>query len=78
MGFKTISIENKEGAQGIQIPEEMRIDDDKVYLKQVGNSLYIIPYHQPWQNLIDSLGSFTDDFMDDREQAASQGRESID
>ena len=78
MGFKTISIENKEGSQGIQIPEEMRIDDDKVYLKQVGNSLYIIPYHQPWQNLIDSLASFTDDFMDDREQPPSQGRESFD
>lgn len=78
MGFKAISIQTKQGTQGIQIPEEMKIDDDKVYLKQVGNSLYIIPYHQPWQNLIDSLGSFTADFMDDREQPTSQERASFD
>jgi antitoxin VapB len=78
MGFKAISIQTKQGRQGIQIPEEMRIDDDKVYLKQLGNSLYIIPYHQPWQNLVDSLDSFTADFMNDWEQPTSQERASFD
>ena len=78
MGFKAISIQTKQGTQGIQIPEDMRIDDDKVYLKQVGNSLYIIPYHHPWQNLMDSLDAFTADFMSDREQPTSQERASFD
>jgi len=56
----------------------MRINDDKVYLKKVGNTLYLIPYHSPWQNLIDSTNSFTADFMDERDQPAQQQRESLD
>ncbi|MBS3776835.1 MAG: type II toxin-antitoxin system VapB family antitoxin [Bacteroidales bacterium] len=78
MGFKTIDIKNKKGFQAIKIPKQMKIDDDKVYLKKVGNTLYIIPYHKPWQNLFDSLDSFTSDFMDNREQPDNQQRESLD
>ena len=78
MGFRTIDLQSKEGEQDIRIPEEMRINDDKVYLKKVGNSLYIIPYHQPWQNLLDSLDSFTSDFMDDRQQPENQNRDFFD
>lgn len=78
MGFKTINIKNKKGFQAIRIPKQMKIDDDKVYLKKVGNALYIIPYHKPWQNLFDSLESFTSDFMDERKQPENQPRESFD
>ena len=78
MGLKTIDIKNKKGTQAIRIPKQMKIDDDKVYLKKVGNALYIIPYHKPWQNLYDSLDSFTSDFMDIREQPDNQQRESLD
>jgi antitoxin VapB len=66
MGIETIDIKNNRGEQDITIPKKMRIDDDKVYLRKVGNSLYIIPYHNPWQNLIDSTDLFTSDFMDER------------
>ena len=78
MGIETIGIKNTKGAQDIRIPNKMRIDDDKVYLKKVGNTLYVIPYHSPWQNLIDSTDSFTSDFMDEREQPEQQQRESLD
>jgi antitoxin VapB len=78
MGFETIDIKNKRGAQAIRIPKGMKINDDKVYLKKVGNSLFIIPFHNPWQNLIDSIDSFTPDFMDSREQPNDQQRESLD
>lgn len=78
MGIKTIDIESKQGAQAIRIPKQMQIDDDKVYLKKVGNSLFIIPFHNPWQNMIDSIDSFTPDFMENREQPNNQQRESLD
>ena len=78
MGFKTIDIKNKQGFQAIRIPKQIKIYDDKVYHKKVGNTLYIIPYHEPWQNLFDSLDSFTSDFMDNREQPDNQQRESLD
>jgi len=78
VGIETIDIKNNRGEQDIRIPKKMRIDDDKVYLRKVGNSLYIIPYHNPWQNLIDSTDIFTSDFMEDREQPSQQQRESLD
>jgi antitoxin VapB len=78
MRFETINIENSKGIQAIKIPEQMKIDDDKVYLKKVGNSLFIIPFHNPWQNLIESTDSFTSDFMESREQPHDQQRESLD
>ena len=78
MGFKTIEIKKNKGFQAIRIPKPMHIDDDKVYLKKVGNALYIIPYHKPWQNLFESLDSFTSDFMDERDQPQDQKRELFD
>jgi len=28
----------------------------------MGNVIYIIPYHDPWQNFFDSLSEFTSDY----------------
>ena len=78
MIYETIEINNKEGDQAIPIPKRMHIDDDKVYLKKIGNVIYIIPFHNPWQNLIESTENFTTDFMDTRSQTSEQIRESLD
>ena len=78
MAFETIDIKNKKGSQTINIPNQMKINDDKVYLKKVGHAIYIIPYHNPWQNLIESLDLFTSDFMNKRDQQSNQTRESFD
>jgi len=78
MVIVTIDITNKKGGQVIKIPKRMRINDHKVYLKKVGNTLHIIPFNSPWQNLIDSTKSFTADFMDERTQPAQQQRELFD
>ncbi|MCD4788905.1 MAG: hypothetical protein K8R37_02805, partial [Bacteroidales bacterium] len=70
MAFETIDIKNhpSTGGQLIRIPDKLKINDDKVYLKRIGSSLYIIPFHNPWENLIESLDTFTPDFMTKREQ----------
>ena len=78
MAFEIIDIQDKSGFQSIKIPDSFKINDDKVYLKKVGNALYIIPFHNPWQNLIDSVDEFSQDFMNDREQPTEQTRESFD
>ena len=78
MKIATINIEKISGEQDIRIPEDMQIDDDKVYLKKIGNAIYIIPFHNPWQNLIESTSSFTTDFMETRNQPNTQNRESLD
>ena len=78
MAFEAIEIKQKKGIQEIRIPERLKIKGGKVYLKKVGNSLYIIPFNEPWQNLIDSLELFTTDFMEKRDQPDNQQRESSD
>lgn len=78
MEFETIDIKKQKGFQAIRIPDRLKIDDNKVYLKKIGNSIYIIPFHNPWQNLFESLDSFTTDFMNERKQPDHQKRESFD
>ncbi len=85
MTYLIVSIKNMvadiitlNGCQAILLPPEFAIDDDKVYLKKEGNSVVLIPYHTPWQNLLDSLEMFTPDFMEDRIQPANDSRERLD
>ncbi len=78
MAITTIDIKEETDNQKILIPNNMRINDDKVYLKKMGNAIYIIPFHNPWQNLIESTESFTADFMENRNQIDTQKRESLD
>ena len=78
MKVASIDIQNHSGEQAILIPKDMHIDDDKVFLKKVGNAIHIIPYHNPWQNLIEGTAAFTDDFMENRNQPGKQNRETLD
>ena len=78
IAFEAINIQDISGSQMIKIPDNFKINDDKVYLKKVGNTLYIIPFHNPWQSMFDSVNEFSEDFMDDRQQPKQQSRESFD
>jgi antitoxin VapB len=78
MAFETISIQNESGSQAIRIPESHKIHDDKVYVKRLGNALYLISSHNPWQNLFESHDKFTPDFMEERSQPTEQQREGLD
>lgn len=78
MGIEAVNIQDLKDFQAINIPPSLKINDDKVYIKKIGNVLYLIPFHNPWQNLVDSLDEFTSDFMEDRSQPPTQTRESFD
>ena len=78
MSIETIKIEDISGEQFIKIPANLKIDDEKVYLKKLGNLIYVIPFHNPWQSIIDSLDGFSEDFMDNRTQPVQQKREPLD
>ena len=78
MKIEAVDIQNISGNQAIQLPNELRINDDKVYLKKIGNVIYIIPFHAPWQNFYDSLSAFSSDFMSERNQPSQQNRELFD
>jgi len=77
MAFRTIDIKKEGGSQVIAIPSDMAINDDKVYLKKVGNVIYLIPFQNPWQSMVDGAQYFSDDFMDERNQSEMQVRDDI-
>ena len=74
MKLETTNILNTNRGQIVLIPGHMEVKAGKVCLRKAGNALIIIPYHQPWQNLFNSLELFTSDFMDDRGQPENQQR----
>jgi antitoxin VapB len=68
----------KEGkSQVVRLPEDFSLSDNKVYVNKIGNAVVLIPYHDPWRSLFDSLNKFSDDFMDEREQPKEQIREPL-
>lgn len=58
----------------MDLPTALRIDDQKVYAKKVGNALVLIPFNNPWESLFSSLKLFSDDFMSERNQPQLQSR----
>jgi antitoxin VapB len=66
MSFEAVELQDVSGFQSIKLPENLRINDDKVYLRKIGDTLYVIPFHNPWQNLLQSLDQFTPDFMEEK------------
>jgi len=75
MSIEVIDIKTIEGRQEISLPLDMHINDNKVYVKKVGETLYVIPFHNPWQSLIDGANNFTKDFMDNRTQLKADSRD---
>jgi antitoxin VapB len=65
------------GSQAVRLPKEYRFEGTEVFIKKVGQAIVLIPYHEPWQLLIDSLDEFPDDFMDSRDQPEVQEREAL-
>ena len=64
-------------SQAVRLPKAFRLGGDQVFIKKVGNAVVLIPYHDCWQPLFDSLTQFSDDFMESREQPGQQVREGL-
>lgn len=63
--------------RSVKLPKELFPDENKVYINKMGNAVVLIPYHDPWKSLFDSLDEFSDDFMENREQPQQQTREKL-
>ena len=75
--MKTAKLFQNGQSQAVRLPKEFRFEDDYVYVKKSGNAVILIPAHDSWQSLADSLGKFTEDFMSERKQPRTQVRESF-
>ncbi len=57
-------------SQAVRIPKEFRFRSKEVYIRKYEDILILYPKENPWAPLLNSLGKFTDDFMEDRNQPA--------
>ncbi len=63
-------------SQAVRLPKEFRFQGDKVFIKRMGNAVVLLPYHDSWQPLFESLEQFSEDFMEQRDQPTQAPRES--
>ncbi len=75
--MKTAKVFQNGQSQAVRLPKEFRFDDDRVFIKKLGNVVMLIPAKESWASLIDSLDKFTNDFMSERDQPAVQSREAF-
>jgi antitoxin VapB len=59
-------------SQAVRLPKEFRFEGEEVYIKRVGDAVVLLPREDSWSTLYDSLGSFSEDFMQDRDQPSDQ------
>jgi len=57
-------------SQAVRLPREFQFKGKRVFVKRAGNVVLLIPEQGSWQVLLDSLGQFSSDFMQEREQPA--------
>ncbi|MCU0491591.1 MAG: type II toxin-antitoxin system VapB family antitoxin, partial [Chloroflexaceae bacterium] len=55
-------------SQAVRLPREYRFRGSKVYIKKMGNAVVLIPEQDSWQNFIESINLFSEDFMEERVQ----------
>ena len=63
--------------QIVILPEQFHLSGNEVYVKKMGNGILLIAKDDPWRSLIDSVDSFSEDFMETREQPNLQIREEL-
>lgn len=73
--MKTAKLFKNGQSQAVRLPKQFRFGNDRVYIKQVGDAVILLPYQTPWNTLLDSLSLFSADFMAEREQPPVQARE---
>jgi antitoxin VapB len=75
--MKTAKLFKNGQSQAVRLPLEFRFEGKQVYIKRLGNAVILLPEQNTWQVLFDSLGLFSEDFMEERAQPEQQERESL-
>jgi antitoxin VapB len=75
--METAKLFKNGNSQAVRLPLAFRFEGSQVYIRRLGNAVMLLPEHDTWQVLFDSLDSFSADFMMDREQPDQQEREAL-
>jgi antitoxin VapB len=63
-------------SQAVRLPQKYRFSSDEVYVKKIGEVVYLFPKEAVSDIFVKSLSSFPDDFMEEgRDQGVFEERE---
>ena len=57
-------------SQALRIPQEMRTNEKDYYITKIGGAFIAFPADDPWMPTRQAIGSFSEDFMEERKQPA--------
>lgn len=66
--MKTAKLFQNGQSQAVRLPKEFRLQGKDVFIKQVGNTIVLIPKAHPWESLLNSLSHFANDLTIERDQ----------
>ena len=75
--MNTARIFKSGNSQAVRLPKEFKLEGREVYIKRVGRGLLLMPKDDPWAPLVDSLGKFSEDFLEERIQPPLESREML-
>ena len=55
-------------SQAVKLPKEFRFNGNTVFIKRLGEYVFLIPKEDPWRSMFRARKKFTPDFMMQREQ----------
>ena len=64
-------------SQAIRLPKEYRFDASEVYVHKIDNVVILFPKEDAWASFVESLGEFSNDFMDERNQPKMTKRKDL-
>ena len=64
-------------SQAVRLPKECRFKGDEVFVRKYEDIVILFPKRSPWAPLVNSLDTFTDDFMAERNQPEQQVRKGL-
>ena len=63
-------------SQAVRLPKEYRFEGEDVYIKKIGEVVYLFPKTSIWKVFMDGLDGCSNDFMaEGREQGEAQERD---
>ena len=55
-------------SQALRIPQDLRTEKKEYYIQKVGDIFIAYPADDPWAPVRQTIGTFPDDYMTEREQ----------
>lgn len=55
-------------SQAVRIPKELRTEKKEFYIRRIGDAYILYPTDDPWFPLRATIGTFPEDFLEDRDQ----------